>query len=182
VPHSRGLKKADLVVKDFRLAGIRDLIIDVSLRHEFHSACADPVRNGEASHADANGALDATVKAKLDNYQHDYNDRNFFFLPAVMTTSGRISGDFLRLLYILSNRQAHNYFTRMGLLDPSTKAFKQRSGTYFYYNRAAIGFACAQATAMRIDISPHKRPLKKLPHHAPDPHLFHIPSHALLDD
>jgi hypothetical protein len=64
VPHSRGLKKADLVVKDFRLAGIRDLIIDVSLRHEFHGACADPVRNGEASHADANGALDAAVKAK----------------------------------------------------------------------------------------------------------------------
>ena len=80
VPHSRGLKKADLVVKDFRLAGIRDLIIDVSLRHEFHGACTDPVRNGEASHADANSALDAAVKAKLDNYQHDYNEHNFFFL------------------------------------------------------------------------------------------------------
>jgi uncharacterized protein YciW len=37
----------------------------------------------------------------------------------------------------------------MGLLDSSTKAFKQRRGTYFYYNRAAIGLACAQATAMR---------------------------------
>ena len=57
--------------------------------HEFHGACADPLRNGEASHADANGALDAAVKAKLNNYQHDYNERNFFFLPAVMTTSGR---------------------------------------------------------------------------------------------
>ena len=97
------------------------------------------MRNGEASHADVKGALDAAVKAKLDNYQHDYNERNFFFLPAVMTTSGRISGDFLRLLYILSDRQADNYFSRMGLLDPSTKAFKQRRGSYFYYNRAAIG-------------------------------------------
>ena len=115
------------------------LSIDVSLRHEFRGACADPARNGEASHADANGALDAAVKAKLDNYQHDYNERNFFFLPAVMTTSGRISGDFLRLLYILSNRQAHNYFTRMGLLDPSPKAFKQRRGTYFYYNLQPSG-------------------------------------------
>jgi hypothetical protein len=55
------------------------------------------MRNGEASHADANGALDAAVK-KLDNYQHGYNERNFFFLPAVKTTFGRISGDFLRLL------------------------------------------------------------------------------------
>jgi hypothetical protein len=28
VPHSRGMKKADLHVKDFRLGGIRDVIID----------------------------------------------------------------------------------------------------------------------------------------------------------
>jgi len=48
---------------------------------------------GEASHADINSALDAAVKAKLDSYQHDYNERNFLFLPAVMTTSGRTSGD-----------------------------------------------------------------------------------------
>ena len=51
-----------------------------------------------------NGALDAAVKEKLDNYQHDHNKRHFFFL--------KISGDFLRLLYILSHRQAANYFTR----------------------------------------------------------------------
>jgi len=172
VPHSRGLKKADLMVKDFQLAGIRDLHIDVSLRHEFNGSCLNHMCNGEASHADANGAIDAAVKAKLDNYQHDYNGRNFFFLPTVMNTSGRISGDFLRLLYILSNRQADNYFSRMGLLDPSTKAFKQSRGTYFYYNRAVIGLACAQATAMRIDIAPHKSPLKKTPHHVPDLHLF----------
>ncbi len=164
------------------MAGIRNLIIDVSLRHEFHGACVDPASNGEASHADANGTLDAAVKVKLDNYQHDYNELNFFFLPAVITTSGRISCDFLCLLCILSNRQVHNYFTRMGLLDPSTKTFKQCRGTYFYYNRAVIGLACARATTMRIDITPHKRPLKKLPHHAPDPHLFHIPSLALLHD
>jgi hypothetical protein len=156
------------MVKDFQLAGIQDLIIDVSLRHEFYGSCLNHMRNGEASHADANGELDAAVKAKLDNYQHDYNERNVFFLPAVMTTSGRISGEFLRLLYILSNRQADNYFSRMGLLDP--------------YNRAAIGLACAQATAMRIDIAPHKRPLKKNPRHVPDLHLFHIPPHALLHD
>ena len=164
------------------MAGIRDLIIDVSLRHEFHGSCHNHMRNGEASHADANGALDAAVKAKLDNYQHDCNERNFFFLPAIMTTSRRISGDFLRLLYILSDRQADNYFSLMGLLDPSTKAFKQRRGTYFYYNRAAIGLTCAQATAMRIDIAPYKRPLRKPPHHVPDLHLFHIPPHALLHD
>jgi hypothetical protein len=126
------------VIKDFQLAGVRNVIIDVTLRHQFHGSRADPQRNGEASHADVNGALDAAVKEKLDNYQHDHNARTYFFLPAVRTTSGRISGDFLRLL---SHRQATNYFTRMGILDPSPQAYKQRRGTYFYYNRAAIGIA-----------------------------------------
>jgi hypothetical protein len=95
-------------------------------------------------------------------------------------TSGRISGDILRLLYILAHRQAVNFFTRMGIPDPSSKAYKQRRGTYFYYNRAAIGLACAQATAMRIDIAPHKRPRRKQTRHVPDPHCFHIPPHSRL--
>ena len=138
----------------------------------------DPARNGEASYVDPNGAIDAAVKAKLDNYHHDYSERNFLFLPAVMTTSGRISGDFLRLLYILAHRQAANFFTRMGIPDPSSKAYKQRRGTYFYYNRAAIGLA--QATAMRIDIALHKRPRKKHTRHVPNPHYLHIPPHAHL--
>jgi hypothetical protein len=30
-----------------------------------------------SSYADPNGEIDAAVKAKLDNYQHDYNKRNF---------------------------------------------------------------------------------------------------------
>ena len=61
VPHSRGKKKADLHIKDFRLEGIRN-VIDVTLRGEFHGSCIDPARNGEASYADPNGAIDATVK------------------------------------------------------------------------------------------------------------------------
>ena len=103
--------------------------------------------------------------------------RNFFFLPAVMTTSGRISGDFLRLLYILSHRQAEKFFASLGILDPSPAAFKQRRGTYFHYNRSAIGLACAQAIAMRIDIARHKRPIKPA-RRAPAPYLLHLPMHA----
>jgi len=59
VPHSRGLKKADLWIKDLQLGGIRNVIIDVTLRHEFHGSCANLIINGEPSHPDANGALDA---------------------------------------------------------------------------------------------------------------------------
>jgi hypothetical protein len=55
------------------------------------------------------------------------------------------------------------------------QAFKQRRGSYFYYNRAAIGLACAQATAMRIDIAPHKPP-QKAPSPRPRPPPLSHPS------
>jgi hypothetical protein len=85
------MKKTDLHIKDFQLEDIWNVIIDVTLRSEIHGSCSDPARNGEASYVDPNGAIDAAVKAKLDNYHHDYSARNVLFLPAIMTTSGRIS-------------------------------------------------------------------------------------------
>jgi hypothetical protein len=54
VPHSRGLKKADLLIKDFQLQGVRDVIVDVTCRHEFRGSCANQERNGEPSHLDVN--------------------------------------------------------------------------------------------------------------------------------
>ena len=67
VPHSRGLRKADPWIKDFSLEGIRDVIIDVTLRHEFHGSNAHPDRNRELNHDDDNGALDAPIKEKLNH-------------------------------------------------------------------------------------------------------------------
>ena len=100
-----------------------------------------------------------------------------WFDRSLVPGDGRISGDFLRLLYILSHRQAAKFFASLGILDPSPAAFKQRRGTYFHYNRAAIGLACAQAIAMRIDIARHKRPIKPA-RRAPAPYLLHLPMHA----
>jgi hypothetical protein len=44
VPHSRGLKKADLLIKDFQLQGVRDVTVEVTCRHEFHGSCANQQR------------------------------------------------------------------------------------------------------------------------------------------
>jgi hypothetical protein len=45
VPDSRGMKKADLLIEDFKLAGIWHVIIDVTLRHEFHGSYANLQRH-----------------------------------------------------------------------------------------------------------------------------------------
>jgi len=143
-------------------------------------------QRGALTSRDVNGALDAAVKEKLDHYQHDYNELNFFSSSS-SKQSRRPPGESAETFsvcftYCLTAKQQTTSHAWASLLDPSPQAFKERRGSYFCYNRAAIGLACAQATAMRIDIAPHKRPRQKPPHHVPDPHHFHIPPHAHLHD
>ena len=48
-----------------------------------------------------------------------------------MSTSGRIHGEFLRLLYILAHRRTLKYFADMGDDEPGTDAFTWRRSQYF---------------------------------------------------
>jgi hypothetical protein len=59
-------------------------------------------------------------------------------LKACMSTSGRIHGEFLRLLYFISNKQADDYFEALGY-QPHSKEFCQRRGVFFQQNRGTIG-------------------------------------------
>ena len=56
------------------------------------------------------------------------------FLPACMSTSGRIHGEFLRLLFFLSNKQADDYFAALGY-EAHKEEFCHRRGVFFYRNR-----------------------------------------------
>jgi len=89
VPQSHGLKKADLWIKDFQLEGIRNVIIDVSLRHEFHGSCTNLINKGEPSNPDANGPLDA-AKEELD-YNYQQLQRAQLFLLAQGESAGTSS-------------------------------------------------------------------------------------------
>jgi hypothetical protein len=90
--HSRGLKKADLwvnAVKDFNLAGIRDVNLDVTLRQMIRGI-PRIVRQPYAQW----GTLTPRRKRRTGRRQgearqpptcRNYNELRFFFLPAVMT-------------------------------------------------------------------------------------------------
>ena len=74
------------------------------------------------------------------------------FLPCVISTSGRLHGEFLRLLYIIAHRRTSNWFRRHSKDEPSEEAFKFRRGQYFWHTRAAIGQAAARAVAQRVQV------------------------------
>ena len=114
VPTSDGKRRADLFIKNIELAGQQDLIVDVSMIHEFHGDMMQDVsRNGNLRHPDPTLPilLDNKALKKVNLYREDYrrpgrSDRPKAFLPAIMSTSGRIQGELLRLLFIVLHRQA----------------------------------------------------------------------------
>jgi len=55
-----------------------------------------------------------------------------------LSTSGRIHGEFLRLLYILAHRRTVRWFAQSGDDHPSDEAFKFRRGQYVWHARAAM--------------------------------------------
>ena len=78
------------------------------------------------------------------------------FLPAVVSTSGRMHGELLRLLYILADRKTP--CTSGPWVRPSMWTLRltqpycwHRSG-FFWRMRASYGLACAQATTLHTEV------------------------------
>ena len=114
--------------------------------------------------------LESAAADKIRNYRDAYAvNRQVAFLPACMTTSGRIHGEFLRLLFFLSNKQADDYFAALGY-EARKEEFCHRRGVFFYRNRCTIGLACAQAIALRGAPTTARRHVSA-PRRRPPPHL-----------
>ena len=128
--------RGDLVVKDAHLGGFRDLVVDVVCTHEFGgSHLADVSLNGQLRDHDPNRLLENEARKKVERYRDGYANRNgttYAFLPCAMTSSGRIHGEFLRLLYILAHRRTTKYFASLGDDEPGVDAFTWRRSQFFW--------------------------------------------------
>ena len=74
----------------------------------------------------------------MQKYREEYSasDVNKAFLPALLSTSGRIHGVYFRLLYNLAHRQTVTFFETLGE-EPFNEAFTWRRAEYFFHNHAA---------------------------------------------
>ena len=91
----------------------------------------------------------APLADKIRNYRDTYCcNRHVAFLPACMSTSSRIHGELLRLIFCISNKQAEDFFEPLGFQQHSQE-FCHRHRVFFQQNRGTIWMACAQAVALR---------------------------------
>jgi hypothetical protein len=146
---SEGTRRADLEVRNIRVASKTDLLIGVTRRHPFIGAGRSGHTRGQLRNPDnPNQNLESSAADKIRNYRYPYqHNRQVAFLPAYMSTSGRIHGELLRLFFFLSNEQADDYFEVLRY-QAHKEEFCHRHGVFFHRNRCTIGMACAQAVSL----------------------------------
>jgi len=180
---SEGNRRADLEIRNIRVAGQTDLLVDVTLRHDFIGAGRDGQTQGQLRNPDnLDHILESAAADKIRNHRDTYcRNRHVAFLPACMSTSGRIHGGLLRLIFFISNKQADDYFEALGY-QPHSQEFCHRRGVFFQQNRGTIGMACAQAvalrgaptTARRHVAAPRRPPPLHMAYHDHDRNVSHI--------
>jgi hypothetical protein len=119
VTASAGQRRSDVEIKSYLqdAAGHRSLVFDLSITHDRIGSSGHVQQNGLLSHAqDLDVPLRLAAQRKVNSYRQQYTDnQNISFLPANVTNSSRMHGEFLRLLFLQAHRETTAHFIATGL-------------------------------------------------------------------
>ncbi len=95
------------------------LILDLHIAHDRFGSSSDPNLNGYLHCPnDIDRSLNETVVDKIRKYRVDYNDNPpnaISFMPVITSTSGRLHGEFVRLLFLQAHRETDRFFADSGV-------------------------------------------------------------------
>ena len=121
-PHANSFVIGPAVIKHTHLFVIRycrapQQVLDLSITHDRIGSSGHVQQNGLLSHPqDHDAPLRLAVLREVSSYRQQYADnQNISFLPAIMTTSSCIHGEFLRLLFLQAHRETTAHFIATGL-------------------------------------------------------------------
>jgi len=106
-------KQGDVELLNFGVDGSNDLVIDVSI-------CCDLIGNSTVDNGHLNGTLQTNdylqerARVKIRKYSADYAVVGTAFAPAIVSVAGQIHFEFLRLLWVLADKQTRNYYALIG--------------------------------------------------------------------
>jgi hypothetical protein len=118
----------------------KQLVLDFSITHPVLGACS---ANGTMRWKDK--VLAQKAKDKWNKHGRNYNVIGYAFAPCVMTTYGQIHGHLLRLLYVLTKKQAETVHVHKQLFTHIEHLF----GLFFAQSRARNRAAVARGMALR---------------------------------
>ena len=110
-----------------------------------------------------------SVGSKIAAYRQQYADnQNISFLPAIDSTSTRMHGEFLRLLFLQAHRETEAHVTAgMSLQTNNSEAFRFKRVAFYNGLKSKVGLAAAKAAALRINLNVQACGKVATPMHAP---------------
>ena len=109
VTASEGQRQGDVEIRNFlrNQAGSRSLVFDLSITHDRYGSSSHPLQNGRLTHPqDIDAPLHIAAQRKINSYlQQCADNQNTFFLPAIMSTSTRMHGEFCVFFFYRPTRR-----------------------------------------------------------------------------
>ena len=172
VTASAGQRRGDVEIKNYLQspAGRRSLVFDLSITHDRFGSSSHVQQNGCLSHPqDLDAPLRIAAQRKIAAYQQQYADNNISFLPAIVSTSTRMHGEFLRLLFLQAHRETEAHFTAAGMSSQRNQSDSFRFKRAAFYNglKSKVGLAAAKAAALRVNLNVQGCGIVAPPMHAP---------------
>ena len=138
-------------------AGRRSLVFDLSMTHDRFGSSSHVKQNVLLSHPqDLDAPLRLAAQRKIKGYMHQYADnQNITFLPVIVSTSTRMHGEFLRLLFLQAHRQTEAQFTATGMASQRNQSdlFRFKRAAFYQSLKIKVGLAAAKAAALRINLN-----------------------------
>jgi hypothetical protein len=114
VTASAGQLRGDVEVRSYLRdqACSRSLVLDLSIAHDRFGSSSHVQQNGSLLHPqDLDCPIRVAAQRKTNAYKQTYADnQNISFLPAIMSTSNLMHGEFLCLLFLQAHRETEAHF------------------------------------------------------------------------
>ena len=85
------------------------LVVDLHIAHDRFGSNSDPSLNGHLHYPnDIDKSLNEAASDKIRKYCADYNHNppsTVSFIPVIVSTSGRLHSEFIRLLFLHAHRE-----------------------------------------------------------------------------
>jgi hypothetical protein len=90
-------------------------------------------------------------------------------MPTIVSTSGRLHSEFVRLLFLQAHRETDRFFAPSGvqLAQPTIGLFHFRRATFSVKLKAKVGSTLAKAAALRINLNIDGAPVTSRTHTHP---------------
>ena len=111
-------------------------MLDLRIAHDSFGSSSDPSLNGHLHYPnDIDKSLNEAAADKIRKYRADYNNNplsTISFMPVIVSTSGRLHSEFIRLLFSQAHRETDRFFAASGV------QLVQDHRGQFHFRRAAF--------------------------------------------